>query len=260
MQVISQSGNIYRHNTYHNYSSAILDAVATDRNCWHLALFVSYYFVVFSPICLGFSAWVLPGWCRPGGGLGGGRGGVFRCALNGNETFAVAQNANARTLPSNHTHIADADMHVHARYLYIHISYIVCINTIHNALCRGTANIIAYFMQRCTEQTSQLAFANFQFSAALRCFFPSITYTTPTPTMLYSRTRRRRNISKRPAIIYLNNWLTIKNNYKIPNSLGQTKEHIECGWDGAGRGWQRLLNKWIANAAYWGIRTAVLFK
>lgn len=180
MQVISQSGNIYRHNTYHNYSAAILAAVAaTDRNCWHLALFVSYYFVVFSPICLGFSAWGLPGWYRPERRIrkGGRCGGVFRCALNGNETFAVAQNANARTLPSNHTHT-----HTHSRCrhacactLFIYISYIVCRNTIHNALCRGTANIIAYFKQHCTEQTSQLAFANFQFSAALRCFFPSFT-------------------------------------------------------------------------------------
>lgn len=30
--------------------------------------------------------------------------GIFRCALNGNETFAVAQNANARTLLTTHIH------------------------------------------------------------------------------------------------------------------------------------------------------------
>lgn len=48
LETLSRAGD--RHlpcnNTYHNYSSSA--AVAADRNCWHLALFMSYYFVVFA--------------------------------------------------------------------------------------------------------------------------------------------------------------------------------------------------------------------
>lgn len=179
LETLSRAGD--RHlpcnNTYHNYSSSA--AVAADRNCWHLALFMSYYFVVFAAFRRSNH-----GDARPRGGEGkcigaserGLPSGIFRCALNGNETFAVAQNANARTLPTTHIH-RTFGAHTHTRGMckcYLYIAYMcicICGNTIHNALCRGTANIIAYFMQRCTEQTSQLAFANFQFSA--RCFFLS---------------------------------------------------------------------------------------
>lgn len=142
---------------------------------------MSYYFVVFAAFRRsnhGDARQMGGGKCR-GAYERGLPSGIFRCALNGNETFAVAQNANARTLPTTHIHRTCGGTHTHieryvcASVIYIsHICAYICRNTIHNALCRGTANIIAYFMQHCTEQTSQLAFANFQFSA--RCFFLSL--------------------------------------------------------------------------------------
>lgn len=127
LETLSRAGN--RHlpcnNTYHNYSSSA--AVAADRNCWHLALFMSYYFVVFAAFRRSNH-----GDARRGRGLGKCRGayerglpsGIFRCALNGNETFAVAQNANARTLPTTHTHTQDIRGHTHIeRYVQVLFIY-----------------------------------------------------------------------------------------------------------------------------------------
>lgn len=51
--------------------------------------------------------------------------GIFRCALNGNETFAVAQNANARTLPTTHIHrtCGGTQTHTH-RERYVQVLFI----------------------------------------------------------------------------------------------------------------------------------------
>lgn len=49
--------------------------------------------------------------------------GIFRCALNGNETFAVAQNANARTLPTTHMHRTFGGTNTHKGYVQVLFIY-----------------------------------------------------------------------------------------------------------------------------------------
>lgn len=179
LETLSRAGD--RHlpcnNTYHNYSSSA--AVAADRNCWHLALLMSYYFVVFAAFRRSNH-----GDARPRGGrVSAGEHTKGDCLV----VFLGARWTEMKLLRSRkmqmhehyqpHTCTGHSGAQTHTRGMckcYLYIAYMcicICGNTIHNALCRGTANIIAYFMQRCTEQTSQLAFANFQFSA--RCFFLS---------------------------------------------------------------------------------------